>query len=119
MTDGKGTSTAWRRSGTPQNTPPSLVLFAHGKESGPWGSKIKHLADIAQLRGYEVASPDYSDLADPNERVRRLLEMEFPPLDKLVLVGSSMGGVRICCCIENVETGWSFPDGACFVHARL
>ena len=26
----------------------TLVLFAHGKESGPWGSKIKALAQGAQ-----------------------------------------------------------------------
>lgn len=69
-----------------------LVLFAHGKESGPWGSKISQLADIATQHGCEVASPDYSDLPSPDDRVRRLLSMELPEHDRLVLVGSSMGG---------------------------
>jgi pimeloyl-ACP methyl ester carboxylesterase len=69
-----------------------LVVFAHGKESGPWGSKIRHLADIAQTFGCQVLSPDYSDLAAPEQRIRRLLSLELPPHDKLVLVGSSMGG---------------------------
>ena len=32
-----------------------LVLFAHGKESGPWGSKIKHLAQIADQHGAKVS----------------------------------------------------------------
>ena len=45
-------------------SPPStLVVFAHGKESGPWGSKIKHLAALAGQRGAQVLSPDYAQLA--------------------------------------------------------
>lgn len=69
-----------------------LVVFAHGKESGPWGSKICHLADIAQKSGAKVFSPDYSDLSSPDERVKRLLALPLPPHGKLLLVGSSMGG---------------------------
>lgn len=71
---------------------PPLVLFAHGKESGPWGGKIRHLADIAQRHGAAVLSPDYSDLLSPADRVRRLEGLELPARSKLVLVGSSMGG---------------------------
>ena len=70
----------------------SLVLFAHGKESGPWGSKIRHLASIAERQGAQVLSPDYSDLTDPDARVARLLALPLPPHDRLILVGSSMGG---------------------------
>jgi acetyl esterase/lipase len=71
----------------------TLVIFAHGKESGPWGSKIKHLAAIAEKHGAAVLSPDYSDIQeDPDARVARLLSMTLPPHDRLVLVGSSMGG---------------------------
>jgi hypothetical protein len=70
----------------------NLVIFSHGKESGPWGSKIRHLADIAQRLGAKVLSPDYSDLKSPDERVKRLLNLKLPPHDQLLLVGSSMGG---------------------------
>lgn len=70
----------------------TLALFAHGKESGPWGSKIRHLATIAEGLGAQVLSPDYSDLSDPDARVARLLAMPLPAHDRLVLVGSSMGG---------------------------
>ncbi len=56
----------------------TLVLFAHGKESGPWGSKIKHLAAIAERLGAQVLSPDYGDLPDPDARVARLLAMPLP-----------------------------------------
>lgn len=70
----------------------TVVLFAHGKESGPWGSKIKHLAAIAERLGAQVLSPDYGDLSDPDARVARLRAMRLPAHDRLVLVGSSMGG---------------------------
>ena len=69
-----------------------LVVFAHGKESGPWGSKIIYLADIAKQFGASVLSPDYSDLLEPDDRVRRLIELPLPPHSELLLVGSSMGG---------------------------
>jgi len=67
------------------------VVFAHGKESGPWGTKIRHLAAIAGELGCTVHSPDYRGTIDPDERVRLLLThgVVAPPL---VLVGSSMGG---------------------------
>lgn len=70
----------------------ALVVFAHGKESGPWGTKIRHLAAIAEGQGAHVLSPDYSDLPDADARVQRLLALELPAHERLVLVGSSMGG---------------------------
>jgi predicted esterase len=70
----------------------NLVLFAHGKESGPWGSKIKHLAAIAERHPCKVLSPDYRDTPNPDARVQQLLKMDLIPYEKLILVGSSMGG---------------------------
>jgi pimeloyl-ACP methyl ester carboxylesterase len=69
-----------------------LVLFAHGKESGPWGSKIKHLAHIAAQYHVKVLSPDYSAIQNPDDRVSHLLDLELMPHNRLILVGSSMGG---------------------------
>lgn len=69
----------------------NLVCFAHGKESGPWGTKITHLAEVAKRNGYEVISPDYSHTHDPRARVAQLLALA-PRAQRLVLVGSSMGG---------------------------
>jgi len=71
--------------------PDALVCFAHGKESGPWGTKITHLAETAKRHGCAVLSPDYSHTPDPRARVAQLLEMA-PRARRLVLVGSSMGG---------------------------
>lgn len=68
-----------------------VVYFAHGKESGPWGAKISRLAQVAEARGYLVKSPDYSEIADPDQRVRKLLGLIEEGLAPLILVGSSMG----------------------------
>jgi alpha/beta superfamily hydrolase len=68
-----------------------VVYFAHGKETGPEAIKIQYLSEIARARGYHVESPDYSDLADPDERVKRLLALAPAASGSLVLVGSSMG----------------------------
>ena len=70
--------------------PDRLVCFAHGKESGPWGTKITRLAEVARARNFDVLSPDYSHTHDPKERVAHLLKLA-PKARTLVLVGSSMG----------------------------
>lgn len=68
------------------------VVFSHGKESGPWGFKIKRLAEIAQGHGCAVDSIDYRGEMDPERRVEHLLEALATETDDVVLVGSSMGG---------------------------
>lgn len=67
-----------------------LVCFAHGQESGPWGSKIQRLAAVARDRGFQVESPDYSGQPDPDLRVEQLLGLRLRG-KPLVLAGSSMG----------------------------
>ncbi len=74
----------------PERLPEKLVVFAHGKESGPWGTKITRLAEVARARNFDVLSPDYSHTHDPKERVAHLLKLA-PAARTLVLVGSSMG----------------------------
>lgn len=69
-----------------------MVVFSHGKESGPWGTKITRLADLAGSLGFSVLSVDYTGTADPDERVPLLLDAVAPSDARLVLVGSSMGG---------------------------
>jgi pimeloyl-ACP methyl ester carboxylesterase len=68
------------------------VVFSHGKESGPWGSKITAMAAVVRDLGVEVESVDYRDLDDPGDRVRKLIGVGAPLKDRLLLVGSSMGG---------------------------
>lgn len=69
-----------------------LVCFAHGKESGPWGTKIAYLSKIAHAKGFRTISPDYRFSYDPEVRVRHLREHAPAAHDGLVLAGSSMGG---------------------------
>lgn len=69
-----------------------MVCFAHGMESGPWGTKITHLAALATQRGWKSVSPDFSFTKNPQERVRFLLgEPPDAGAAPLILVGSSMG----------------------------
>jgi predicted esterase YcpF (UPF0227 family) len=68
------------------------IYFSHGMESGPWGSKIKRLASIAEDDGYTVDSVDYTETKDPDIRVEKLLEILDKEKDPPILVGSSMGG---------------------------
>lgn len=70
----------------------TTVVFSHGQESGPWGTKIRAMADMVQSRGCAVASIDYQGIADPHQRVTKLLTECADIDDVLVLVGSSMGG---------------------------
>lgn len=47
------------------------VYFSHGKESGPWGTKIKRLAATAREYNCDVDSIDYTDTFDPDLRVEQ------------------------------------------------
>ncbi len=71
------------------------VVFSHGKESGPWGTKISAMAEVARAQGFEVESVDYRGLDDPQDRVTRLLAYCRNLQGRLVLVGSSMGA-HVC-----------------------
>ena len=51
----------------------TTVLFSHGQESGPWGTKIRAMADMVRELGCEADSIDYQGLADPSARVDRLV----------------------------------------------
>ena len=70
----------------------TTVIFSHGQESGPWGTKIRAMADCARALGCEADSIDYQGIADPTERVDKLIAEAGSIDDRLILVGSSMGG---------------------------
>ena len=67
------------------------VVFSHGKESGPWGSKITAMAEAVKVLGAAVESIDYRGMDDPRARVDKLVEAAGRMSGPLVLVGSSMG----------------------------
>ncbi len=69
-----------------------IVIFSHGQESGPWGTKIRSMADRVRELDCNADSIDYQGIADPAERVDRLIAACEAFDAPLILVGSSMGG---------------------------
>ena len=70
----------------------TTVIFSHGQESGPWGTKIRAMAELVRSMGLSAHSIDYQGIADPTERVEKCIA-ECASFDgPLLLAGSSMGG---------------------------
>lgn len=70
----------------------TTVVFSHGQESGPWGTKIRAMAELVKGMGCAAESIDYQGIADPTERVEKCVRECSVIDDRLILVGSSMGG---------------------------
>jgi len=68
------------------------VIFSHGQESGPWGTKIMAMAETVRSLGCRADSIDYQGIPDPTERVHKLIAACAGCTEPIVLVGSSMGG---------------------------
>lgn len=71
---------------------PTTVVFSHGKESGPWGTKITAMAGVVRDLDLAVRSVDYRGIDDPGVRVAKLLADSVDIRGLVILVGSSMGG---------------------------
>ena len=71
----------------------NLVIFSHGKESGPDGNKIIRLRQVAEKNHFETVSLDYRQCKNADERIS-LLEnyLENVATKNIILFGSSMGG---------------------------
>lgn len=91
-----------------------LVHFVHGKESGPNGSKIVALAQVARQHGWDVASLDYSHTTDPALRLEQLRSACMGLDQPLLLVGSSMGGW-----VAAEASGWVDADGVFLLAPAL
>jgi len=70
----------------------TTVIFSHGQESGPWGTKICAMAELVKSLGCKADSIDYQGIVNPTERVEKCVRECASITDKLVLAGSSMGG---------------------------
>ncbi len=68
----------------------ATICFSHGKDSGPWGTKITQLAQRARALGWPVESLDYRGM-DVAAREARLAQWCATQTAPPVLVGSSMG----------------------------
>ena len=61
----------------------TTVVFSHGQESGPWGTKIRAMADLVESKGLTAVSIDYQGIADPTERVHKLVAEASDSDDRL------------------------------------
>ena len=84
------------------------VCFSHGKESGPWGTKIKQMVPIAEEFGFAVESIDYQGISDPDDRVDKLLHWCSENSGRVVLVGSSMGAYVAAVAAEKLKVDGLF-----------
>ena len=84
------------------------VYFSHGQESGPWGTKIKSMAERVRALSCRVESIDYQGIADPGERVQKLQEACADVAEPLILVGSSMGGYVATAAAQSVNAAGLF-----------
>ncbi|MGI9205978.1 MAG: alpha/beta hydrolase [Woeseiaceae bacterium] len=84
------------------------VIFSHGQESGPWGTKIRAMAETVRALGCEADSIDYQGIADPADRVAKLLHACGGIDNQLVLVGSSMGGYVATAAASELNTAGLF-----------
>ena len=80
-----------------------IIYFTHGLKSGPWGTKIKRLAQIAENLNFEVQSPDYSGIKSGYGRVEKLLSLQPSASEQLILVGSSVGSWVSLCASEKLK----------------
>lgn len=69
-----------------------VCVFLHGKESGPRGTKLGLMGDIATSLGWKEWHPDFSGLHTLQERAEVLRRLQLES-HEVVLVGSSMGGL--------------------------
>jgi pimeloyl-ACP methyl ester carboxylesterase len=68
------------------------IVFSHGQDGEPWGTKIVAMAAVAKNHGLQVESIDYRGMADPAQRVTKLAEFCRTLAREVILVGSSLGG---------------------------
>ena len=95
----------------------NTVVFSHGKESGPWGSKITAMAAVARDLNLQVESVDYRGMDDPARRVDKLLAVGRELRGPFVLVGSSMGGHVAAAAANRLDTAGLFLLAPAFYMA--
>ena len=80
-----------------------VVVFSHGKDSGPWGHKIKALAASVTALGFAAESVDYQGMDSLAQRVDALQSFCAGRLTAPLLVGSSLGGLVSVVAAEAVQ----------------
>ena len=66
------------------------IVFSHGQDGEPWGTKIVAMAEVAKKHGLTVESVDYRGMADPAARVAKFLEVCKKLPGELLLVAGAL-----------------------------
>jgi pimeloyl-ACP methyl ester carboxylesterase len=77
----------------------NYIVFSHGQDGEPWGTKIVAMAEVAKRHGLTCESVDYRGMHDPAARVAKLHEFAKTLPGELVLVGSSLGA-HVCTAVS-------------------
>ena len=96
----------------------ATVYFFHGSHSSPKSTKIQHLKQIALAHDWHVNIPDHSAIRDPDARVADMLENDSFADEKIILVGSSMGGYVATVLSEHVRPAGLFLLAPAFYLAN-
>ncbi|MDA8693288.1 hypothetical protein N9L92_04430 [Saprospiraceae bacterium] len=84
------------------------VIFSHGKEGSPYGSKSKIIEEVTNNFNMRFTTVDYTECKDVNERVAKLNKIVSNNQNDLILVGSSMGGYVSAVCSNKYKTSGLF-----------
>lgn len=84
------------------------VVFSHGRDGTPFGTKIRALYEIAEAEGYEVAAVDYRGVDDVEERVQMLHEFCRGFSGHLLLAGAGLGGYVSLAAAKTLHAGGVF-----------
>ena len=68
-------------------------MFSHGKDSSPLATKITAMQPIAKMQGWATRAIDYAGVNDAAQRLEMLVDDLRSQQGKLILVGSSLGGL--------------------------
>ena len=80
------------------------VIFSHGKEGSPYGSKSKIIQEISENNKVKFTTIDYKDCNTTNERVELLESKIKDNTNIIILVGSSMGGYVSAVCSSKYDS---------------
>ncbi|MEM7502821.1 MAG: alpha/beta hydrolase [Pseudomonadota bacterium] len=95
------------------------VVFSHGQESGPWGTKIRAMAEAVRERGFVADSVDYRGMPEPETRIQALVSHCADIDRQILLVGSSMGGYVSAAAAPDVRPLGLFVLAPAFLMSEL
>ncbi len=86
----------------------AYLCWAHGLDADPWGVKSKAMAEEARKTGLQLDALDFRGMADPDQRVDKIIAHLRDKQGPIVLAGSSMGGYVSAAAAQEIELAGLF-----------